>query len=58
MTTRDAADRGYYTTLVSDACASSTRVAHDDALQRMSDGGLIKVHTVDELIKRMQPVMA
>jgi nicotinamidase-related amidase len=49
MTTRDAADRGFYTTLVSDACASSTRVAHDDALQRMGDGGLIKVRTVDEL---------
>ena len=58
MTTRDAADRGYYVTLVSDACASSTRLAHDDALQRMSDGGLIKVHTVDELIRRIQLVTA
>lgn len=53
MTTRDAADRGYYTTLVSDACASSTHVAHEDALQRMSDGGLIKVRTVDELCAQL-----
>jgi len=53
LTARDAADRGYYVTLVSDGCASSTHVAHEDALQRMSDGGLIKVHTVDELIARM-----
>ena len=49
MTARDAADRGFYVTLVPDACASSTRVAHTDALQRMSDGGLIKLRTVEEL---------
>jgi nicotinamidase-related amidase len=49
MTARDAADRGFYVTLVPDACASSTRVAHADALQRMSDGGLIKLRTVEEL---------
>lgn len=58
MTARDAADRGYYVTLVSDACASSTHVAHDDALQRMGDGGLIKIRTVDELIARMERVKA
>lgn len=56
MTARDAADRGYYVSLVSDACASSTHVAHDDALQRMGDGGLIKIRTVDELIARMEQV--
>ena len=55
MTARDAADRGYFVTLVSDGCASSTHVAHEDALQRMSDGGLIKVRTVDQLIQRMAP---
>lgn len=54
LTARDAADRGYHVTLVEDACASSTHEAHEDALQRMSDGALIKVHTVDELIDRMQ----
>jgi len=49
LTARDAADRGYYVTLVSDACASSTRLAHHDALQRMSDGGLIRLSRVDAL---------
>ncbi len=50
MTARTAADRGFYTTLVSDGCASSTHEAHDDAMQRMTDGGLIKSRTVDELV--------
>lgn len=50
LTARNAADRGYYTTLVSDGCASSTRLAHYDALQRMTDGGLIKSRTVKELV--------
>jgi nicotinamidase-related amidase len=49
MTARTAADRGFFTTLVSDGCGSSTQAAHDDAMQRMTDGGLIKAHTVDEL---------
>jgi nicotinamidase-related amidase len=49
LTARDAADRGYYVTLVPDACASSTRLAHHDALQRMSDGGLIRLRTVEAL---------
>jgi biuret amidohydrolase len=43
LTARDAADRGYHVTLVADGLASSTRVAHEDALQRMTDGGLIKL---------------
>ncbi len=55
LTARDAADRGYYVTLVSDCLASSTRVAHYDALQRMTDGGLIKARTSDELIGQMAP---
>jgi nicotinamidase-related amidase len=53
MTARDAADRGFLVTLVSDGCASSTHIAHEDALQRMGDGGLIKVCTVDELIAQL-----
>ena len=56
MTARDAADRGLLVTLVSDGCASSTHVAHEDALQRMGDGGLIKVRTVDELIGQLVAV--
>ncbi len=58
ITTRDAADRGYFCTLVSDGCASSTHVAHEDALQRMGDGGLIQVKTVDELIEELMDVTA
>jgi len=54
MTARTAADRGFVTTLVSDGCASSTVVAHEDALQRMTDGGLIKSYTVDELVARIK----
>ena len=50
LTARDAFDRGYYVTLVTDCCASSTHIAHYDALQRMSDGGQIKLHTSTELI--------
>jgi nicotinamidase-related amidase len=49
LTARDAADRGYYVTLVTDACASSTRAAHDDAVQRMTDGNVIRGRTVAEL---------
>lgn len=56
LTARDAADRGYYVTLVSDGCASSTHLAHYDALQRMGDGGLIKVRTVDDLIGQINAV--
>ncbi|MEO1103585.1 MAG: hypothetical protein AAFW98_07630 [Pseudomonadota bacterium] len=41
-------------TLVEDACASSTRVAHDDALQRMSDGGLIRVRKTAEIENLIQ----
>jgi len=58
MTARDAADRGFLVTMVSDGCASSTHIAHDDALQRIGDGGLIKVRTVDELIAQLQAVPA
>jgi nicotinamidase-related amidase len=58
MTARDAADRGFYVTLVSDACASSTRLAHFDALQRMSDGALIKVRTVDEVCGQIAAAQA
>jgi nicotinamidase-related amidase len=52
LTTRDAADRGYYTTLVTDCCASSTHAAHDDAVQRITDGNIIRGYTADQLIAR------
>ena len=50
LTARDAADRGFYVTLVEDCLASSTRVAHEDAMQRMTDGGLIKARSSGDLI--------
>ena len=50
LTARDASDRGYFTTLVTDCCASSTRAAHDDAVQRMTDGEVIRGRTSAELI--------
>lgn len=58
LTARDAADRGYYVTLVTDACASSTHAGHDDAVQRITDGNVIKGRTVDDLIALGEPVMA
>ena len=50
LTARDAADRGYHVSLVTDACASSTHAAHDDAVQRITDGNVIRARTVNELI--------
>jgi len=50
LTARDARDRGYHVTLVTDCCASSRRAAHDDAVQRMTDGNVIRGRLADELI--------
>ncbi len=50
LTARDARDRGYHVTLVTDGCASSRRAAHDDAVQRMTDGHVIRGRTTGELI--------
>jgi len=50
LTARDASDRGYFTTLVTDCCASSTHAAHEDAVQRITDGGVIQGRTSKELI--------
>jgi nicotinamidase-related amidase len=54
LTARDAADRGFYVTLVSDGLASSTHTAHFDAIQRMTDGGLIKLRSVDDLCRQIE----
>ena len=50
LTARDAADRGYYVTLATDACASTTRELHDDALARMANVRLMYLRKVDELL--------
>jgi nicotinamidase-related amidase len=52
LTTRDAADRGFHTTIVTDCCASSRRAAHDDAIARITDGNIIRGYTVDHLLAR------
>lgn len=49
LSARDAADRGYRVTLVSDACSASTPEAHEDAIQRMTDGSFIAARTTDEI---------
>jgi nicotinamidase-related amidase len=50
LSSRDAADRGYRVSLVADACSASTPEAHDDAVQRMTDGSFIAARTTDELV--------
>jgi nicotinamidase-related amidase len=50
MTARDAADRGFVVTLVSDGCTSSTRAAHEEALARMTDGDIMTARTTAEVV--------
>lgn len=50
LSARDAADRGYQVTLVSDACAASTPEAHDDAIERMTDGSFVAATTTEQLV--------
>jgi nicotinamidase-related amidase len=53
LSARDAADRGYAVTLVSDACASSTMEAHEDALQRMTDGSFIASKATEQVVEEV-----
>jgi nicotinamidase-related amidase len=50
LTARDAADRGYWVTLVSDGCAAFTPELHANALERITDGGLIAAKTTEEVL--------
>ncbi len=50
LSSRDAADRGYSVTLVTDACCASTDAAHADAIQRMTDGGFIAAKTTEQVV--------
>ena len=54
LSSRDASDRGFAVTLVSDACSASTPEAHDDALQRMNDGGFIAVKTTRQVVDEVR----
>lgn len=49
LSSRDAADRGYHVTLVSDACSASTPGAHEDAIARMTDGSFIAARTTEDV---------
>jgi nicotinamidase-related amidase len=49
LSSRDAADRGYRVTLVSDACSASTPEAHEDAIARMTDGSFVAARTTDHV---------
>lgn len=50
LSARDACDRGFAVTLVSDATCSSTRAAHEDAISRMTDGGFIAARKTDDVV--------
>lgn len=54
LSARDAADRGYLVTLVSDACSASTPEAHIDALKRMTDGSFISARSTDDLVQEVE----
>lgn len=58
LTSRDASDRGFQVTLVEDACSSSTPEAHDDAIERMTDGGFIAARSAADVIREVKEVAA
>jgi nicotinamidase-related amidase len=58
LSARDAADRGFRVTLVEDACCSSTPEAHDDAIQRMTDGGFVVACSSDEAVAKVNAIAA
>jgi nicotinamidase-related amidase len=53
LSARDASDRGFRVTLISDATCSSTPEAHEDALARMTDGGFIAACTTASALGRL-----
>jgi len=58
LSARDACDRGFAVTLVTDATCASTRAAHEDALNRMTDGGFIAARTTHEVVREIAAVAA
>jgi ureidoacrylate peracid hydrolase len=50
LSARDAVDRGFSAMLVTDGCAASTPEAHEDALQRLTDGGFISAKTTEQVL--------
>jgi nicotinamidase-related amidase len=52
LTVRDAADRGYFAIVVSDACAALTQELHELGVKAMQYG-LIKVKTTAEVLEML-----
>ncbi|MBC8038314.1 MAG: cysteine hydrolase [Rhizobiales bacterium] len=52
MAVRDGADRGYFVTCVSDACAAATKERHDTALRAF--GGYCWVADTDTVVRRFE----
>jgi len=50
LTARDAADRGFGVTIVTDGTSAPSPEAHVDAIQRLTDGGFIVAKASDEVI--------
>ncbi|MCC7106321.1 MAG: cysteine hydrolase [Chloroflexi bacterium] len=58
LTSRDAADRGYYVVLAEDGCAAiAGNEAHQDALRRM-DGGITFVKRTAEIVSQLEAFAA
>ena len=53
LSARDAADRGWACTLIEDGCCSSTRIAHVDAIERMTDGGFIDCLSTHDAVSKL-----
>lgn len=51
ITARDAADRGYWVTLISDGCSASTPELHANALERLTDGDIMIAKTTEEAVQ-------
>tara|TARA_B100001123_G_C15102673_1_gene944198 strand:- start:238 stop:921 length:684 start_codon:yes stop_codon:yes gene_type:complete len=53
LSVKDAADRGFQVTLVEDGCSASTPEAHEDAIQRLTDGSFIAARSSDDVIAEL-----
>jgi ureidoacrylate peracid hydrolase len=50
LSVRDAVDRGFQVTLVEDGCSASTPEAHEDAIERLTDGSFIAARSAADVI--------
>jgi nicotinamidase-related amidase len=53
LSVKDAADRGFQVTLVEDGCSASTPKAHEDAIDRLTDGSFIAARSADDVIAEL-----